>query len=33
MGLAKRKNVVTFTKNMATGSEVSKILIPYSLLD
>lgn len=33
MGLAKRKNVVTFTKNMASGSEVSKILIHYSLLD
>jgi hypothetical protein len=26
-------NVVTFTKNMATGSEVGEILIHYSLLD
>jgi len=26
-------NVVTFTKNMATGSEVGEILVHYSLLD
>jgi hypothetical protein len=32
MGLAKMKNVVTFTKNMATGSDLGEILIHYSLL-
>ncbi len=26
------KNVVTFTKNMATGSDLGEILIHYSLL-
>jgi hypothetical protein len=33
MGVAQMKNLVTFTKNMATGSEVGEILIHYSLLD